>query len=77
MDAVRVWKDPEYRETLSAEELASVPAHPAGLTLLSTDDFEQVGGAITAPTQPLFTNLCCFTIGNGTICTGLFCHVAI
>jgi len=77
MDAVRVWKDPDYRETLSAEELASLPAHPAGLALLSRDEVEPAGGAITAPTQPLFTNLCCFTIGNGTICTGLFCHVEI
>jgi mersacidin/lichenicidin family type 2 lantibiotic len=28
---IRAWTDPEYRATLSEEELAALPANPAGL----------------------------------------------
>ena len=28
---IRAWKDQEYRNSLSAEEIAQLPAHPAGM----------------------------------------------
>jgi mersacidin/lichenicidin family type 2 lantibiotic len=31
MEIVRAWKDQEYRGTLSAEQLAQLPQHPAGI----------------------------------------------
>jgi mersacidin/lichenicidin family type 2 lantibiotic len=31
LDIIRAWKDPEYRLSLSAAELAQLPPHPAGL----------------------------------------------
>ena len=31
MEIVRAWKDQEYRDTLTAEQLAQLPQHPAGI----------------------------------------------
>jgi mersacidin/lichenicidin family type 2 lantibiotic len=30
IDVIRAWKDDGYRRSLSAEQLAQLPAHPAG-----------------------------------------------
>ena len=30
LSIVRAWKDPDYRRSLTAEQQAQVPAHPAG-----------------------------------------------
>jgi mersacidin/lichenicidin family type 2 lantibiotic len=42
-DIVRAWKDETYRQSLSAEQLATLPAHPAG-TEMSDADLEAVMG---------------------------------
>jgi mersacidin/lichenicidin family type 2 lantibiotic len=43
---IRVWKDEEYRLSLSAAERALLPSNPAGLIELMDADLEQsVGGA--------------------------------
>ena len=47
LDIVRVWKDEEYRNSLSAEELALVPENPAGLIELDDADLDSVAGGIT------------------------------
>jgi mersacidin/lichenicidin family type 2 lantibiotic len=44
IDIVRAWKDAEYRESLSSEELALVPAHPAGEVELAEEDLLSVMG---------------------------------
>jgi len=31
MEVVRAWKDQEYRDTLTAEQLAELPQNPAGV----------------------------------------------
>ena len=31
VDVVKAWKDQEYRDSLTAEQLAQLPPHPAGL----------------------------------------------
>lgn len=31
MDIVRAWKDEDYRSSLGADQLAQMPAHPAGI----------------------------------------------
>ena len=41
---VRAWKDPEYRQGLSASERSSLPQHPAGAMALGADDLRQVSG---------------------------------
>ena len=43
-DVVRAWKYPRYRDTLSAEELSGLPAHPAGLVELGDSELKQASG---------------------------------
>jgi mersacidin/lichenicidin family type 2 lantibiotic len=45
-DIIRAWKNPEYRESLSAEQRALVPEHPAGLVELSDSDIDDASGGI-------------------------------
>ena len=35
LSIIRAWKDPEYRDSLSEEELVSLPSNPAGMIELS------------------------------------------
>ena len=44
IDLVRAWKDPEYRKSLTAEQLASLPPNPAGVGELSDEELESVAG---------------------------------
>ncbi len=41
---IRAWKDADYRESLSAEERAALPEHPAGPIALTDEDLGQVAG---------------------------------
>jgi mersacidin/lichenicidin family type 2 lantibiotic len=42
---VRAWKDPKYRASLSPEEQAQVPDHPAGTTeALDDAQLEEIAG---------------------------------
>ena len=51
----RAWKDPEYRDTLSADEFAALPDHPSGWMELSDEDLATVsGGAGTVTSSGLF-----------------------
>jgi mersacidin/lichenicidin family type 2 lantibiotic len=46
IDVIRAWKDEDYRHSLSAEQLALLPAHPSGgIEVQQSDrnDFETVG----------------------------------
>lgn len=40
---VRAWKDPHFREELSADIRASLPTHPAGV-MNHAEDIESYGG---------------------------------
>jgi mersacidin/lichenicidin family type 2 lantibiotic len=44
IDIARAWKDEEYRNSLSADELAQLPAHPAGAFELSENELEAAHG---------------------------------
>jgi mersacidin/lichenicidin family type 2 lantibiotic len=63
VDIVRAWKDPEYRKTLTPEELASLPENPAGKPELTADDLANVvGGAAVIgerSSEPEGTYVCC------------------
>ncbi len=48
VDVIRAWKDPEYRATLSAEELSRLPLHPAGLVELTDEQLSRASG-LAAP----------------------------
>jgi mersacidin/lichenicidin family type 2 lantibiotic len=45
LDIIRAWKDEDYRRSLSAEEHAQLPQHPAGLIELTDADLDNVIGA--------------------------------
>ena len=45
---IRAWRDPEYRSTLSSEQLDGLPSHPAGLIELSDNQLASAGGLNTA-----------------------------
>lgn len=71
VDITRAWKDPEYRKTLTPDELASLPPNPAGA--VADDELSTMAGGVgglppktegattllwcPAPTQPA-TNCC-------------------
>ena len=44
-DIARAWKDEAYRQQLSSEEQAMLPANPAGSLELSDAELETVNGA--------------------------------
>jgi len=44
IDVIRAWRDPEYRFTLSAEELSRLPSHPAGLVELTDEELNRAAG---------------------------------
>lgn len=57
-DIVRAWKDAEYRQSLSAEEQARLPEHPAGSIALADEDLPQVAGAATTLLITLLCDFC-------------------
>jgi len=65
-DIIRAWKDAKYRQSLNAEELAAVPAHPAGDVELSEAELASVDGGI----QPVPTT----TVG---VTASMPCHFTL
>jgi len=52
IDIIRAWKDEEYRESLSAEQKAQLPANPAGLIELTDEDMSSMSGGMAAASHP-------------------------
>ena len=52
-EIVRAWKDKAYRLSLTPEQRAKLPKHPAGLIELTDKDLEQAAGAGMARTLRL------------------------
>jgi mersacidin/lichenicidin family type 2 lantibiotic len=44
LDIVRSWKDPRYRRSLSAQQLQTLPEHPAGPAMLTDQELKVAGG---------------------------------
>jgi len=44
IDVIRAWKDDEYRSALSLDQLAALPANPAGPLEIGDEDLELAGG---------------------------------
>jgi mersacidin/lichenicidin family type 2 lantibiotic len=51
IDVVRAWKDPLYRASLSAEEVAGLPGHPSGLMELAEEQLRSVSAAALTTAQ--------------------------
>ncbi len=69
MDIVRAWKDEAYRQTLSEEELRSLPENPAGEIELNDSDLEAVYGGQTAVVG---CSVACYTV----VCQSAVCNSA-
>ena len=65
IDIVRAWKDMDYRESLSEEELAIVPVNPVGLIELADEDLENVAAGI----EVLGSYSCTRSKGGGCSCS--------
>jgi mersacidin/lichenicidin family type 2 lantibiotic len=62
-EIIRAWEDPDYRNSLSAAELAAMPDHPAGAIELTDAELGQVlGGAQSGGSVGCNTKTC--TRGN-------------
>ena len=46
IDVVRAWRDEEYRNSLTAEERASLPENPAGMAMVDDSALRGVNGAV-------------------------------
>ncbi|HSN89573.1 MAG TPA: mersacidin/lichenicidin family type 2 lantibiotic [Thermoanaerobaculia bacterium] len=66
-DVIRAWKDADFRESLSPEQKAALPDHPAGvLAAMSPEELAQVsGGGITV------SSWVCGVIVSVTVCDEL------
>ncbi|MEM6795862.1 MAG: mersacidin/lichenicidin family type 2 lantibiotic [Acidobacteriota bacterium] len=64
VDTVRALRDAEYRNSLTAEELAQLPAHPAGATTVADDTLKSVTGGC----GPTACNNCGFLTTRDASC---------
>ena len=66
---IRAWEDPEFRSSLSADELAAMPAHPAGAIELTNAELGDVWGARSGNSFTCNTFNCQSTRGQSDHCT--------
>jgi len=64
IDIVRAWKDEAYRNSLTPEQQALIPAHPAGMVDLTDDQLVDVDGG---------TTLACVTLVTAAISCSIAC----
>jgi mersacidin/lichenicidin family type 2 lantibiotic len=63
--AIRAWEDPEFRSSLSAEDLAALPASPVGAIELTDAELGAVlGGAQSGASVGCNTRTCVTSRGN-------------
>jgi mersacidin/lichenicidin family type 2 lantibiotic len=55
VNAICAWKDPIYRASLKAEELALVPRNPAGLVDVTDEELKQASGIAAIAVTTYFT----------------------
>jgi len=79
LDIIRAWKDKTYRNSLSADELAQLPEHPAGAIELTDDELTSVDGGIpiTLFTCTLYPIICTILYCSLTACTiTIYCPIS-
>jgi len=68
---IKAWKDPTYRASLSEQERAQVPAHPAGVLELTDAQLGDVSGAAAKPSVLCSSDVIC---GSASIiCASSIC----
>jgi len=69
----RAWKDPEYRKTLTPEELASLPPNPAGSAMLDDEELAAVAGGLPVQHTSVATSAVEGSCGaGGGVCGGWY-----
>jgi len=65
VDIIRAWEDPEYRSSLTSDQLASLPTSPVGEIELTDDELTEVmGAAQSGASVGCNTKTCVATRGN-------------
>ncbi len=59
LDVVRAWKDARYRRSLSAGQLQSLPANPAGPIELTNDELKLASGLALGAEAIITTAITC------------------
>ncbi len=59
VDIVRYWKDEQYRNSLTPEQRAGLPEHPAGEAELSDEMLDSVSGGMR---ESLSTDPKCYSV---------------
>ena len=70
MDIIRAWQDPEYRSSLSAAELAKLPANPVGAIELTEGELTEVIGAVSGKSDGCNTKTCTTADCHTSDCRG-------
>ena len=65
IDIVKAWKDEDYRNTLTLEQRANLPAHPSGIIDFEVPEIQEEGSFEASPvacgkqtTKSVFLNCC-------------------
>ncbi|GER89540.1 hypothetical protein KDW_37020 [Dictyobacter vulcani] len=56
IDITRAWKDAQYRDSLTSEQLAQIPANPVGSFELNDGDLANINGATSIGTPVASTS---------------------
>lgn len=75
LDVIRAWKDRAYRDSLSADELAQLPEHPAGAIELTDDELTHVDGAAAISIVRTIILPCTITYCTLLRCTITYCTI--
>lgn len=57
LDIIRAWKDELFRKSLTSDQQALLPEHPAGEMVLSEKEMASINGGILTETQFCITDL--------------------
>lgn len=58
-DVIKAWKNPGYRNSLSAEQFAAMPANPAGTIEVDDSTIGHLAGAAAPQTSLCETKIAC------------------
>ena len=66
-DIIRAWKDAKYRQSLTSEQQALLPKHPAGNCELTDTDLEAVQGSLGGAFGSNAIENCIFSLSPDSI----------
>lgn len=69
---IRAWRDPEYYASLSEDDRARLPDHPAGVVELSDQDLNGLAGDVAGGTTGYDTLIITFEPGS-SVCVFRLC----